>query len=77
MSCNYVDNDFFRFICCLKLRYIDPNNKLNALVTSRKVYLMTVGSPTRDNVVFDVLLEKLYEAQPRDEGTNVSILILC
>ncbi|KAK3729335.1 hypothetical protein QZH41_009044, partial [Actinostola sp. cb2023] len=57
-----------KFMCCIRLRYVNPNDKLNALITSRKVYFMTVGSPSRDQVVLDFLLEKLYKAQEKDDG---------
>ncbi|KAJ7380094.1 Vacuolar protein sorting-associated protein 13D [Desmophyllum pertusum] len=55
------------FVSCLKLRHRDPEDKLNALVTSQHVYFMRVGSPSADHVVLTIRLFNLYKARHRDQ----------
>jgi hypothetical protein len=63
---------FCRFLCCLKLRFTEPRNKLNALVTTRKVFFMKVGAPSRNNVILEVYLNKLYKSQEKNHGKSRS-----
>ena len=57
-----------RFVCWLKLRHENPEDKLNALVTSENVHFMRTGSPSADNVLLTVKLVNLYKARYRGEG---------
>ncbi|XP_031566059.1 uncharacterized protein LOC116301181 [Actinia tenebrosa] len=66
-----------KFLCCLKLRYMDPSDKLNALLTTCKVYFMKVGSPSRDNVILEVNLNRLYKTQEKNhDGMDYLELIM-
>ncbi|PFX22267.1 vacuolar protein sorting-associated protein 13D-like [Stylophora pistillata] len=56
-----------KFISCLRLRYQDPTDKLNALVTNQRVYIMKVGLPAADNVLLSFELVNLYKARHRDQ----------
>lgn len=56
-----------KFISCLRLRYKDPKDKLNALVTSQRVYIMKVGLPSADHVLLAFQLVNLYKARHRDQ----------
>ena len=53
---------------CLKLRHLNPDDKLNALVTNHSLYFMKVGSPSADHVVLTIKLLHLYKARHRNQG---------
>ena len=57
-----------RFVSCLKLRYRNPEDMLNALVTTQNVYFMKVGLPTSEHVVLNIKLVDLYKARYKVEG---------
>lgn len=61
------ENKDEKFVSCLKLRHVNPEDKLNALITSENVYFMRVGSPTADHVVLTIKLVNLYKARHRDQ----------
>jgi len=64
--CGEINKDE-KFVSCLKLRHLNPEDKLNALVTNQNVYFMKVGSPAADHVVLTIKLIHLYKARHRDQ----------
>ncbi|XP_046846719.1 uncharacterized protein LOC124440376 [Xenia sp. Carnegie-2017] len=60
---NIGDNEHGEvFSCCLKVRKTDAENKLNALLSNRKVYFLK-GRPCHESLVLCVKYETLYKAQ--------------
>ncbi|XP_048579554.1 intermembrane lipid transfer protein VPS13D isoform X2 [Nematostella vectensis] len=68
-SLDQVDSDE-KFLCCLRLRFADPDDKRNTLLTTKRVYVMKVGSACKENVVLSLKLHELYKTQHKEiEGT--------
>lgn len=77
LSLSEKENKYEKFVCWLKLRHENPEDKLNALVTSENVHFMRTGSPSADNVLLTVKLVNLYKARYRGEdGENYLELLM-
>lgn len=70
------ENKDERFVSCLKLRHLNPDDKLNALVTNHSVYFMKVGSPSADHVVLTIKLLHLYKARHRNQDNEHYLQLL-
>ncbi|XP_073236980.1 uncharacterized protein [Porites lutea] len=70
------ENKDERFVSCLKLRHLNPDDKLNALVTNHSLYFMKVGSPSADHVVLTIKLLHLYKARHRDQDNEHYLQLL-